>query len=262
MKRATTLSLLFALLILFSHSSPLAAQLSDSPVDIAVSQQTSQAIVVPSGFTVTTIARALSPVAWPSYWKSLQDLEVGTCAFGDYLYYIDNEVIYRINLQNGVRETFASVPAASVMDFGFNNDLFVAAADAKGTVYRVKPDKSVTKFAEVGSSTEGMTFDGQYLYFTEWNISGPDKLSRLDINGQISSFTQPNTIGTDLAGLEFCRSSFPLYVIDQPGTIFEVKQDGTIYFALRQRVDLQERTTGKCADSARLYFDQQLHRRQ
>lgn len=223
-----TLSVIVALSILIVGNHFAVAQSSNNLIDTDASPETSQAIVVPPGFAVTKIVDNLSPVSWPSYWKSLQDLEAGIGEFGDYLYYINDEVVYRIKPQNRTPETFASVPTASVMDFGFNGDLFIGAADAKGTVYRVKPDRSVTKFAEVGSSTEGMTFDGQYLYFSEWNISGPGEVSRIDANGQTSSFTQPNTVGLETGGLEFCRSVFPLYVIDQSGTIFEVNQSGVV----------------------------------
>ena len=153
--------------------------------------------------------------------------------------YIDNETIYRIKPQNGTPEIFAPVPLALVMDFGFNNDLFVGTGDAKGTVYKVEPNRTLTKFAELGSATEGVTFDGQYLYFSEYNISGPGKLSRIDINGQISTVIQQSTISDGPHGLEFCRSAFPLYVIDQSGTIFEVSQNRTV--KLFANIDLNNR---------------------
>ena len=227
-------------LVLTASGSPLAAQqapLSADPSstgdnDQILDQKSASSITVPAGFNVTLVASGLSPVAVGGsiYFNSLQDLEFGRGAFGDYLYFIDKGVVYRVAAPGDTPQPFASVPQALAMRFGFDGDLFVSTA--AGKVIRVRPNGTTSLFAQVGSSIEGMAFDtssayGSHLYVSEWIDGGYGRVSRITSNGSVSFFAPQGSVGYETTGLEFCGSPVRLYVADQSGTIFEVTNNGS-----------------------------------
>lgn len=210
---------------------------------LRINRSPTQSIVVPEGFRVTLIASGLSPIGtWSNYPNSLQDLEPGRGDFGSYLYFIDNGVIYRIATPGGQSQPFAYVPAALVMRFGFDGDLFVGTATGK--VMRVFSDGTTSLFAQVGTSIEGMAFDtssgsaySSRLFVSEWIDGGHGRVSAIDASGLVQVFISPGSIGIETAGLEFCGSIPRLYAVDQPGTIFEISNTGSV--SLLGGIDLQ-----------------------
>lgn len=183
------------------------------------------------GFRVTLLVSGLSPIGyWDDYPNSLQDLEIGAGSFGDYLYFIDSSVIYRMSINGSNPQPFANVFQAMVMHFAFDGDLFVGTATGK--VYRILPSGETSLFAQVDSGIEGMAFDtsaeyGSLLYISEWVDGGNGRISSIDSSGSVSIFAPTGTVGPDPYGLEFCGSPVRLYLADQDGTIYEISNDGS-----------------------------------
>jgi len=210
---------------------------------LRVDRSPTQSIVVPEGFHVTLIASGLSPIGtWSNYPNSLQDLQPGKGNFENYLYFIDNGVIYRIATPEEQPQLFAYVPAALVMRFGFDGDLFVGTAT--GQVIRVLSDGTTLLFAQVGTSIEGMAFDtsssstyGSRLFVSEWIDGGYGRVSVIDASGLVQVFVSPGNVGIETAGLEFCGLIPRLYAVDQSGTIFEISNTGSV--SLVGGIDLQ-----------------------
>lgn len=237
MKPKTLLSAIFVLFLAFTPPSgvsvppTLLRYASTNDGNKIADQQSNSSITVPNGFEVTLIASGLSPIATGSnYPNSLQDLEFGKGAFGDYLYFIDTSAIYRVTTPGTTPESFATIPQALVMRFGFDGDLFVGTAT--GQVIRVFPNGTTSLFAQVPTSIEGIAFDtsseyGSRLFVSEWVDGGYGRVSAINANGSVSVFAPQGTVGYETAGLEFCGSPVRLYVADQRGTIYEVTNNGS-----------------------------------